>query len=504
MNMKKFAACVAALVMSVTAAFAAKPLEGKHLKMAVSPTFPPFEFEQLDDKGNAAIVGYDIDLVNYVAEKLGFTYDIVHTNFKGLLGELGSNRVDFVVSGMSPTEERKKSVDFSVPYYFCQTSIIQHKGTNIKSIVDMKGKKIAASFGTQYCDFANAVGANVSAMDNATYCMQELLAGRVDGVVQDAASASVRIKSHPELEYFVLPRAELDKVYRETGANVSGSFAAVFPKGSTLEPMFTEVIKEMQANGAMKAIYEKWIGPWPYADEKPLAGKHFKLAINATFAPFEFAKVNDKGESEITGFDIDVLNTIAEKLGFTYELKDMNFSGLIGELQSGRADFVISGLSATPERRKSVDFSEPYFFTKTAIISPESAPVKNVDELKGKKIATVFGTEYAKVVEFSGAEPTLLDNSTMVTQELLNGRVAGAVMDASQAKTKCQQNPGYVYHVIPRADLERVHYTPGSYRIAFQKDSSLIPLFDQEIAKMFKDGTFDKLIVKWMGEEFLQ
>ena len=128
----------------------------------------------------------------------------------------------------------------------------------------MKDKKIAAVFGTQYCDFAEAVGAKVSAMDNATYSMQELLAGRVDGVVQDAASASVRIKSHPELEYFVLPRDELDKVYKETGANVSGSFAAVFPKGSTLEPLFSAEIQKMQDDGTMKAIYEKWIGKWPY------------------------------------------------------------------------------------------------------------------------------------------------------------------------------------------------------------------------------------------------
>ena len=264
MNMKKFAVFAAAMAMLATAAFAAKPLEGKKLKMAISPTFPPFEFEQLDDKGNANIVGYDIDIVNEIASRLGFTYDIVHTNFKGLLGELSGARVDFVVSGMSPTEERKKSVDFSIPYYYCQTSIIQHKGTNIKSIVDMKDKKIAAVFGTQYCDFAEAVGAKVSAMDNATYSMQELLAGRVDGVVQDAASASVRIKTHPELEYFVLPRDELDKVYKETGANVSGSFAAVFPKGSTLEPLFSAEIQKMQDDGTMKAIYEKWIGKWPY------------------------------------------------------------------------------------------------------------------------------------------------------------------------------------------------------------------------------------------------
>ncbi len=264
MNMKKVFACATVLALCAVSAFAAKPLEGKHLKMAVSPTFPPFEFEQLNDKGEAAIVGYDIDMVNEIASRLGFDYEIVHTNFKGLLGELSGARVDFVVSGLSATEERKKSVDFSIPYYTCQTSIIQHKGANIKTVADMKGRKIAASFGTQYCDFAAAVGAKVTAMDTAAYSMQELLAGRVDGVVQDAASASVRIKSHPELEYFVLPQADLDKVYKETGANVADSFSAAFPKGSTLEPLFSETIKAMQEDGTMKAIYEKWIGPWPY------------------------------------------------------------------------------------------------------------------------------------------------------------------------------------------------------------------------------------------------
>jgi len=235
---------------------------------------------------------------------------------------------------------------------------------------------------------------------------------------------------------------------------------------------------------------------------KPLEGKHYKLAINATFAPFEFAQVNDKGESVITGFDIDVLDAIAAALGFTYEIKDMNFSGLIGELHSGRADFVISGLSDTEERRQSVDFSVPYYFCKTAIVSPAAAPVKSMAEMKGKKIATAFGTEYAKVVEAAGAVPMLLDNSTMVTQELLNGRAAGAVMDASQAKTKCGQNEGYVYCVIPSEDLEKAHYLSGAYSIAFQKGSELIPLFNAQIEKMFADGRMNELVVKWMGEEF--
>ena len=83
------------------------------------------------------------------------------------------------------------------------------------------------------------------------------------------------------------------------------------------------------------------------AADKPLAGKHFKLAMNATFAPFESVSIKSDGKSEIVGFDVDLLNAMAADLGFTYEIKDMEFKGLIGELHSGRADFVISGLSPT-------------------------------------------------------------------------------------------------------------------------------------------------------------
>lgn len=263
MNLKKLALAAAFTAFAAASAFAARPLEGKKLQMAVSPTFPPFEYVEIDtNTGNEKIVGFDIDMLDQIAERLGFTYEITHTNFKGLMGELSSRRVDFVISGMSPTDERKKSVDFSVPYYYCQTSILQHKGSNIKGISDMKGRKIAASFGTQYCDFAYAVGSDVHAMDNASMSTQELLNGRVDGVVMDAASCSARLKKYPDasLEFHVLPQEDLDKVQ---GGNVSSCFAAVFPKGSELEPLFSEVIKELKANGFMRKNYEKWIGPMP-------------------------------------------------------------------------------------------------------------------------------------------------------------------------------------------------------------------------------------------------
>jgi ABC-type amino acid transport substrate-binding protein len=238
---------------------------------------------------------------------------------------------------------------------------------------------------------------------------------------------------------------------------------------------------------------------------KPLEGKKYVLAINATFSPYEFVQADDSGGKKIVGFDIDVLNTIAENLGFTYDLEDMNFSGLIGQLQSGRADFVISGMSPTEERRKSVDFSVPYFHCKTALVSPAAAPLKGLADMKGKDIAAVFGTNYANVIEIAGARPQLLDNSVMVMQELRSGRTDGIVMDATQAYVNFKDDAAFTSVILPAEELESKGWKQsGTFAIAFQKGSELVPLFNQQIEQMEKDGTMKKLIVKWMGESFLQ
>ena len=91
------------------------------------------------------------------------------------------------------------------------------------------------------------------------------------------------------------------------------------------------------------------------AADKPLAGKHFKLAMNATFAPFESVSIKSDGKSEIVGFDVDLLNAMAADLGFTYEIKDMEFKGLIGELHSGLRDLGALPDGGTQEDRGFLD-----------------------------------------------------------------------------------------------------------------------------------------------------
>jgi len=197
-----------------------------------------------------------------------FPRHVFRVGQQGLLGELNSGRVDFVVSGMSPTEERKKTVDFSIPYYYCQTAVLQTKDAGVYDVATMKGKPIAAAFGTEYHKFAAAAGADIHALDTDAICLQELLAGRVVGLMLDAASASARQKKYPDaqLVFHVIPQKDLDAM---RSAAVSDCFACVFPKGSELEALFSGALKELMAEGFMRKNYEKWIGPMPESSKNP-------------------------------------------------------------------------------------------------------------------------------------------------------------------------------------------------------------------------------------------
>jgi polar amino acid transport system substrate-binding protein len=182
------------------------------------------------------------------------------------------------------------------------------------------------------------------------------------------------------------------------------------------------------------------------APANSLEGKTLRLAVNATFAPFESATENGGFE----GLDIDVVNRLAEKLGFSLEITDLEFAGLVGALTSGRADFVISGISPTPERLEHLDASISYFYPTIAIMSRKAAAYPTVESLNGHKVAVPFGTSYEKEAEtFPGVEIVPITGTPSVIQELRNTRVDAAVLDGCQAAVFAGMYPDLEFHLLP-------------------------------------------------------
>jgi His/Glu/Gln/Arg/opine family amino acid ABC transporter permease subunit len=270
-----------------------KPLAGKHLNMAVNATFPPFESVVLDEaSGQSSIVGLDIDIANALADRLGFTFEITDMEFNGLVGALQSGRADFVLSGISPTEERKESVDFTEDYFYPKTSIMCKKGENISSLADLPGKTVSASFGTTYEALAKGIeGVSVTSLNSTPLVIQELVNGRVDAAIIDASQAVEFLKVQPSLEFHVLSEEEVPS---------DDSYAIACPKGSELVAYFNTALKEMKDDGELAAIEEKWMGTGSSDTEESKAGE-----TQTEETKSDDSKILETKEPEKTGFKFD-------------------------------------------------------------------------------------------------------------------------------------------------------------------------------------------------------
>lgn len=228
-----------------------KPLEGKKLVLAINATFAPFESVKISDEGETQFQGIDIDIANHLSEKLGFEMEITDMAFAGLIGALTSKRADFVISGISPTETRLESVDFTRSYFFPSIAIICRSEDPYKTGSELNGKKVAVPFGTSYEVKAKSLeGTDVIAIDGTPAVIQELKNKRVDAAIIDGCQAAEFVKQNPELEYHLFP---IERKMEE-------SFAIATPKGSELTPILDNALKEMMENGELDSIISEWLG----------------------------------------------------------------------------------------------------------------------------------------------------------------------------------------------------------------------------------------------------
>ncbi|WP_077210968.1 basic amino acid ABC transporter substrate-binding protein [Bacillus dakarensis] len=220
--------------------------EKKVLEMGTSADFPPFETR--DNSGE--IVGFDIDLAKAVADELGYELEIKDMSFDGLIGGLQSGTVDFVVSGMSATDERKENVDFSTEYHRSGEMFITLPDSSIKSMDDLAGTKIGVQLGSIQDEgakkLAEEIDLEVKALNKVPDLIQELKSGRIDAVYLDKTVAEGYVK-------------ELGFLGFDDESATTPGMAIAFPKGSELVDDFSKVIEEMKSNGEIEKLEQEWL-----------------------------------------------------------------------------------------------------------------------------------------------------------------------------------------------------------------------------------------------------
>ena len=214
------------------------------LTVGTSPDYPPYE--SLNEKNE--IVGFDIDLINAVAKKMGVKVKVVGQGFDGLIPALISKKIDVIAAGMTVTAERKKAVNFTLPYDN-SANVIMARKENLKyaSAASLAGKNVGSQIGTVQEKIVQDIkGANSKAFNLYTDAAVALQTRQIDAMVVDKTVADQFLKTYPDL--------------RITGTLAKNEKAMAVRKdcGDEVNRMNAAII-EMRKNGELAAISKKWL-----------------------------------------------------------------------------------------------------------------------------------------------------------------------------------------------------------------------------------------------------
>lgn len=224
--------------------------------------------------------------------------------------------------------------------------------------------------------------------------------------------------------------------------------------------------------------------------------KVLNVGTEATFAPFEFM---DKGE--VTGFDVDLLKAVADEAGYDVKIENTGWDAMFAGLQSKQLDIGMAGITITPERVDSYDFSNPYFESKTMIAFKDKVKIEKAEDLKGKKIGVQNGTtgQFAaeKIVGKNSSDISKYETAALMFQALQSDNVQAAVTDIAVALEYQKNNPDAGIQTV--TDDEQ--FSSEYYGIVFPKGSEYVDEFDKALNTVLDNGKYAVIYKKWFEEE---
>ncbi|ENO9060068.1 basic amino acid ABC transporter substrate-binding protein [Campylobacter coli] len=214
-----------------------------------------------------------------------------------------------------------------------------------------------------------------------------------------------------------------------------------------------------------------------------------KVGTAPNYKPFNY-----KQDSKLTGFDTDLVEEIAQKNGIEIVWVETNFDGLIPALKAGKIDMIASAMSATDERRQSVDFTKPYYMSKNLYIKlKNNEALQTKTDLEGKKIGVQLGTlqeNTAKAIKDVQVQSNKDLNIAVLA--LKNNKIDAIVADEDTAKGFLAENPDLVSFYQETDGGE-------GFSFAFDKDKQkeVIEIFNKGIDEAKTSGFYDNLIKKY-------
>ena len=221
--------------------------------------------------------------------------------------------------------------------------------------------------------------------------------------------------------------------------------------------------------------------------------KVLKVATNVAFPPYEFYE-----NEQAVGIDVEIIQAICDKLGYTMELNDMEFGSIITAVASGKIDVGFGAITITEERAKSVHFTTSYSTGIQSIIKTEDSPITGVDDLKadGIKIGVqqdTTGDIYA-TGDFGEDHIARFNKGADAVQALLTGKCNAVIIDNSPAETFVSQNEGL--KILPTVYAEEAYGFELSY-----DNEALYNEVNGALEELLADGTVQAIIDKYISAD---
>lgn len=215
------------------------------------------------------------------------------------------------------------------------------------------------------------------------------------------------------------------------------------------------------------------------------------MGTNATFPPYEFYDGDD-----IVGIDAEIAGLLAEKLGLTLEIQDMDFTAIVTSVQAGKIDIGLAGMTVTEERLENVNFTDSYATGVQVIIVKEGSEIASVDDLEGKLIGVQEGTTGHSYCSDDYGEENVVAyaNGATAVQNLVSGSVDCVVIDQQPAISFVEANEG-----LKILDTE---YVIEDYAAAISKDNEgLMNALNAALKELIADGSIQEILDKYIKAE---
>ena len=215
------------------------------------------------------------------------------------------------------------------------------------------------------------------------------------------------------------------------------------------------------------------------------------MGTNATFPPYEFYDGD-----VIVGIDAEIAQLLAEKLGLTLEIQDMDFTAIVTSVQAGKIDIGLAGMTVTEERLENVNFTDSYATGVQVIIVKEGSEIASVDDLEGKLIGVQEGTTGHSYCSDDYGEENVVAyaNGATAVQNLVSGSVDCVVIDQQPAISFVEANEG-----LKILDTE---YVIEDYAAAISKDNEgLMNALNAALKELIADGFIQEILDKYMKAE---